>query len=193
MSQFEPYPLENYPHTGRLESGQVVPQGMTDKQASHVVPVENTNAFTSEELQDMACTVGGCGVCGRVVNYPAIPDSSNCKASLNSSNPKDVACKNKLPVYLVPPELVRQVASVLKNGADKYGEFNWRTKPVQLRNYLSAIVRHTLCLMDGEDIDTESGLPHIAHIASTCSIVMDAIKHKSLIDDRWKARWNNGN
>lgn len=98
-------------------------------------------------------------------------------------NPKDAACRDKLPVHLVPPELVREVATVLKNGAGKYGEFNWRFIPVNLSNYVAAIIRHSLCMLDGEMMDEESGLQHAAHIAATAAIILDAKRCGTLIED----------
>ena len=109
--------------------------------------------------------------------------------SVTSNNPKDVAARGKCPVHLVPPCLIRATAEALDFGANKrqpngYGEFNWRTEPVQLRNYLAAIMRHTLAILDGDDYDADSGLEHLSHIAATCAIVMDAADHGTLIDDR---------
>jgi len=109
----------------------------------------------------------------------------NLKSQIvTSNNPKDVASRSKCPVDLVPPCLIRSTAEALKSGAAKYGEFNWRTEPVQLRNYLAAIMRHTLAILDGDDYDADSGLEHLSHIAATCAIVMDAADHGTLIDDR---------
>ena len=36
----------------------------------------------------------------------------------------------------------------------------------------------------GEDIDPESGLPHLACAMAGCSILLDAMEHGCLIDDR---------
>ncbi|WP_445504802.1 dATP/dGTP diphosphohydrolase domain-containing protein [Microvirga sp. G4-2] len=46
------------------------------------------------------------------------------------------------------------------------------------------IERHFNALKAGEDRDPESKLPHWAHIAAGCSIVMDAANAGTLIDDR---------
>ncbi len=101
-----------------------------------------------------------------------------------SSNPKDMAAKSKLPLHLIPPDAEIRIAEVFAHGAAKYGKWNWRDKPVGLMAYVGAILRHTNAIRRGEDIDPESGLPHLAHIAATACILMDANECKSLIDNR---------
>ena len=101
-----------------------------------------------------------------------------------SSNPKDIAAREKCPLQLIPPAAERLVADVLKAGADKYGPWNWRDKGIGLVTYIGAIQRHANCIRAGEDIDSESGLPHTAHIAATAMILMDAAEHGKILDDR---------
>lgn len=103
---------------------------------------------------------------------------------VSSKNPKDVAAANKVPLWLVPPCGQIAVAKVLKHGADKYGPWNWRGESINASNYISAIQRHTLAFLSGEDVDPESGLPHLAHIAATAHILMDATEHGRVNDDR---------
>ena len=40
--------------------------------------------------------------------------------------------------------------------------------------------------LDGEDADPESGVPHEAHIAACCGIILDALMIGRLADDRYK-------
>jgi len=101
-----------------------------------------------------------------------------------SRNPKDVAGSAKPPLHLVPSSFTHQVAEVLRHGAAKYGEWNWRRKAPAMSAYRSACQRHLDAWFDGEDIDPESGLPHLAHAASTLAVILDAIANGSVIDDR---------
>lgn len=102
---------------------------------------------------------------------------------IQSNNPKDIAAQGKCPLWLIPPEAMRQEARVLEHGASKYSEWNWRGERIRLSNYLSATMRHLAAFIDGEDADPESGLSHLAHARATLGIILDAQKF-GLIDDR---------
>lgn len=111
----------------------------------------------------------------------------------DSTNPKDLIGMKKDPISLVPPEGIKQIARAMKYGAYEakqsdgtkgYGPYNWRNKQVQYSIYLDAILRHTLALVDGNDTDTDSGQHHLAHIGANVCLVLDAIKHQNLIDNR---------
>lgn len=99
-------------------------------------------------------------------------------------NPKEQAGQAKCPMHLLPPEALRQVAEVLKHGADKYGAWNWREAGINASTYIAAIYRHLSAWQDGEDLDPESGKSHIAHVAACCAILMDAGGIGMVNDDR---------
>lgn len=63
---------------------------------------------------------------------------------------------------LVPPKSLLEVGDVLAFGAKKYKPNNWREVDDRGR-YSAAAMRHLLAYQAGEDIDKESGLPHLAH------------------------------
>lgn len=102
----------------------------------------------------------------------------------DGTNPKDRIGLTKPPLRLVPPAALIYMSRVMGLGADKYGPYNWREKAVRRTVYLEAALRHLLQALDGEDIDTESGMPHEAHAASCMAIVLDALAYGNLIDDR---------
>ncbi len=102
----------------------------------------------------------------------------------DNTNPKDAAGQKKTPITLLPSEGIRQGAKAMKQGADKYGAFNWRNKHVQARIYADAIIRHVLEWVDGVDEDKDSGLHPLAHVIANGALVLDAIKHGNLIDNR---------
>lgn len=64
---------------------------------------------------------------------------------------------------LIPFEILDDVAKVLANGAKKYGRHNWR-KGMDWSRLQSALLRHYSAFADGEDIDPDSGLPHMSHV-----------------------------
>ena len=74
-------------------------------------------------------------------------------------------------------------------GANKYGENNWRRDlndfPVS-RHYAS-IMRHMLAWNSGEDIDPESGLPHLHH-AMTQLMILTVCQQEATadVDDRFR-------
>lgn len=71
----------------------------------------------------------------------------------------------KLPLDLLPFGALEEVAKVLAFGASKYGPNNWQNvKPK--RRYLAAALRHLSAVIRGQEIDPESGLPHLAHAAA---------------------------
>lgn len=102
-------------------------------------------------------------------------------------NPKDVAGRSKCPLHLIPGVAEAQTARALQHGALKYGEWNWRSIPINATPYIAAARRHLAAWTDGEDVDPESGLSHLAHVAATLAILMDAEAVGTLVDDRPKS------
>jgi hypothetical protein len=101
-----------------------------------------------------------------------------------TTNPKDILGRRKPSLWLVPAALLLYVAKVMALGAIKYGPYNWRAKNVRMTVYIEAAMRHLLALLDGEDLDPESGMPHPAHVSACMGIILDAQANGNLIDDR---------
>ncbi len=99
-------------------------------------------------------------------------------------NPKDVAGSKKTPLGLLPAAGRIHGAMAAKQGAEKYGPYNWRRIPIGYTPYLDAIERHLLALRDGEDKAADSGVHHLGHIIATASILLDAMAFGTLRDDR---------
>ena len=100
------------------------------------------------------------------------------------NDPKGAAGALKTPLSLIPSYAMEQTAWVHKLGAEKYGLFNWRDTGVCASTYVNAIMRHLNAWRDGETLDPESGISHLAHIACSCNILMDADHCNKLQDDR---------
>jgi hypothetical protein len=81
---------------------------------------------------------------------------------------------------------MEQTSWVHKLGAEKYGPWNWRETGVCASTYVNAILRHLNAWRDGESLDPESGITHLAHIACSANILMDAEVCGKLQDDRNK-------
>lgn len=106
--------------------------------------------------------------------------------STQYNDPKGQAGSLKAPLGLVPPYAMEQTAWVHKLGAEKYGPWNWRETGVCASTYVNAILRHLNAWRDGESLDPESGITHLAHIACSANILMDAEYCGKLQDDRNK-------
>lgn len=102
----------------------------------------------------------------------------------DSGNPKDAIGDLKPPLHLVPAVLDIQVAQAMRNGAEKYGPYNWREKKVRAHVYIAAARRHLAAWFDGEDVASDSGIHHLAHAAACLAILLDAEATGNLIDDR---------
>lgn len=84
---------------------------------------------------------------------------------------------------LVPPFAKRAVAAVLSFGAEKYGRHNWMLGLSFVETY-DSMERHMTAWMQGEDIDPESGLPHLAHAACNAMMILELSKIAPAYDDR---------
>ena len=94
----------------------------------------------------------------------------------------------KAPLGLIPPATLIEIAQVFGFGAEKYGMNNWRTDSKNtswIRTY-SSIQRHLNAGHAGEDIDPESGKPHLAHAATQIMILMTYQSEHPECDDRYK-------
>ncbi|MCB7129937.1 MAG: hypothetical protein J3T61_10420, partial [Candidatus Brocadiales bacterium] len=98
-------------------------------------------------------------------------------------NPKSLTGVKKVPLRLNPPAALIYMAMGFKDGARKYGPYNWRTNKVAASVYIDAIERHIQAYKDGQDTD-ESGGPVLGHILACAAILADATESGNLIDDR---------
>jgi len=69
----------------------------------------------------------------------------------------------KPKLHLLPPKAVIEVGKVLTFGAAKYDPENWKKVPDLQNRYTSAALRHIFAHMDGEELDPETKLSHLAH------------------------------
>ena len=99
-------------------------------------------------------------------------------------NPKDLIGARKCPLELVPPVSLIYQAEAMRQGAEKYGSYNWRKKKVRAMIYVGAALRHLLAYVDGENQATDSGISHIAHALACLGILADATEGGFLYDDR---------
>ena len=110
----------------------------------------------------------------------------NTMNTIHPNDPKGEAGAKKTPLHLLPASALRPIAEALRYGAQRYGLWNWRKTKVNATTYHGAILRHMALWGEGEDLDPESGLPHLAHAAASICILLDAGDQETLVDDRPK-------
>lgn len=69
-------------------------------------------------------------------------------------------------------------------GALKYGRHNYRTVGVRASVYYDAAIRHLTSFWEGQDIDPDSGLPHIIKAAACLLVLRDSQQMGNWVDDR---------
>ena len=74
----------------------------------------------------------------------------------------------KLKYSLFPDVVLRDVIKIMMFGAEKYGADNWKQCEDDTR-YYDALRRHVDSWRDGEYLDPESNMPHLAH--ALCNLV----------------------
>lgn len=99
-------------------------------------------------------------------------------------NPKQLYGDKKIPLHRVPPALLIFAAMGLADGARKYGPFNWRETKIETVTYYAATLRHLTAWFDGEDLDPDSGNPHLAHAIASLAILVDALTNEMIIETR---------
>lgn len=110
--------------------------------------------------------------------------TSQSPASVPGTNPKDLLGIKKPPISLIPPAGLLHCAMAMKNGAEKYGPYNFRTTNVQSMIYVDAAYRHLMSWADGEELASDSGVHHLGHAMACAAIILDAQTNGTLIDTR---------
>ena len=89
----------------------------------------------------------------------------------------------KIDTTLVPFDFICAVAAGLNYGAKKYGARNWE-KGLNLSDLLNSVDRHNRAIMNGEQMDHSSGLPHMVLLASSAAMLVSSMIRGIAVDDR---------
>lgn len=106
---------------------------------------------------------------------------------VQTSTMKDDA--HKTPVDLLPIEPLIHAAEVLAFGAKKYEANSWRDKNKDRAKWsrtYGSIMRHLMAFWSGENIDSESGLPHIYMALTQMLFLAYDFEFFPEADDRYK-------
>jgi len=93
------------------------------------------------------------------------------------------ADNEKLRYDLLSVDAIEDLVRVLNFGASKYADRNWE-KGIKWGRVYSAAQRHLTAFWRGEDMDPETGIPHIAHAMCNCMFLLHYMKHNKEFDDR---------
>lgn len=91
----------------------------------------------------------------------------------------------KPPCELLSSIALIGTAQVLGFGAKKYASHNWRGG-IAWSRLLGACMRHLLAVIGGEDLDPETGLPHIDHLAAEVMFLQEFFRTRKDLDDRYR-------
>jgi hypothetical protein len=91
---------------------------------------------------------------------------------------------------LIPPEALAVVAAHYGVGAAKYSDHNWRKGYEWSKSY-DALQRHSNAFWAGEDIDAETGSPHMAAVAFHALTLITFMEEHREFDDRYKGELSN--
>ena len=113
-----------------------------------------------------------CPVCKNELPEPFV-DGYVCPYCGQKAPQQAKADQGKPRPSLCPVSLIEAVTAVRMYGTQKYGDpDNW--KQVEPERYHQAMLRHILAAWnDPYKIDPESGLPHIAHVATNIAFLLE--------------------
>ena len=89
--------------------------------------------------------------------------------------------KGKLRLDLIPPEFDEILAQILAQGAEKYEDRNWELG-LSYMDCVASLRRHLLSWQQGNDVDDESGLHLMGHVAINALFIY-AFEMRGMADD----------
>jgi hypothetical protein len=113
---------------------------------------------------------------------PNTPDRQAADTALRYS--KD---KPKLSYISTAPAALEGLARVFAFGAEikGYGKHNWK-KGLRITEVVDSLDRHKLALLNGQDTDDESGIPHVDHLLWNALVLSEMFHTRPDMDDRYK-------
>jgi hypothetical protein len=103
-------------------------------------------------------------------------DDGGAAYRLNAGKPR---------VDLIDPVSILEIGSVLAYGVAKYGHLkpDWRTGQPWSHMY-GSLIRHAAAWWYGEDIDSDSGLPHVWMLGCNAMMIQSTVRLHPELDNR---------
>ena len=93
----------------------------------------------------------------------------------------------KPPITLLDRDFLEGAAQVMRFGAEKYNRYNW-CGGISHTRLADAAMRHLIAWASGEDLDPESGLPHIDHASASLNMLRGNQRLHPGLDDRYRVQ-----
>lgn len=93
------------------------------------------------------------------------------------------AGKSPLSMILEARHALEGMAGVLEFGAAKYARGNWH-KGLPHADICDSMLRHISAYLSGEDLDSESGKPHVDHIFTNAMFLAEGYRTHPELDNR---------
>jgi hypothetical protein len=111
-----------------------------------------------------------------------LPDSSVNKSPTGSLRFNS----NKPEIGQLDPRFILDLADLITKSAKKYGKFNYALGQ-EFHTPYDSLLRHAMKFWSGEDLDDESKLHHVLHMAANCMILYSSILSGNVqLDTRFK-------
>ena len=92
----------------------------------------------------------------------------------------------KVRADLIPFDVIWHLSKVLEVGAKKYADRNWELG-MSWMSVVGCLMRHLIKFVSGNDIDKETGLPHIDLVMINAVFLSRYFRTKKQFDDRPKS------
>ena len=92
---------------------------------------------------------------------------------------------DKIEISMTPNSLIYAVSKCFEYGAKKYAKDNWR-RGMNWSIPYNCAMRHMMKFWEGEDLDEETGLSNLYHVACNVAMLIEYIKTCPELDDRFK-------
>lgn len=86
--------------------------------------------------------------------------------------------KPNMAILFDTSKALEEVSKVMSYGANKYSRMNW-SKVDDRERYISASLRHLSAWSNGEKIDPESHLNHLAHSITSLLFILELEQNKT--------------
>lgn len=105
---------------------------------------------------------------------------------MSLANPKDQLARSmgRVPIGLFPDTAIIAGSYGMLEGKLKYGRCNYRMVGIDASVYRDALDRHLKAWWNGEDLDPDSGIPHLWKMMACLAVLIDGECCGKLNDDR---------
>lgn len=170
----DPYPADLYPGCPCFKCDQVPRIDAELAAGRHAFP--NRMSLCPE------CGDNRCPGAVDHTQHPAPATASTGEVRVTSSTGGQKGSKPQR-YDLIPAGPLRTLAELYGKGAEKYDDDNWR-RGYSWRLSFAALNRHLWQFWDGQDLDEETGLPHLASVAWHAFSLLEFMERHPEFDDR---------